>query len=201
MTRNFILNRLSNECMHELIAYLNIIKPLSPAIIERIKKIFKLRKFVKSSFVLREGDQSDPVIFVLSGLLRYYKIERSSEVSKCFLQRHDILINGTGIAAGVPSSGFMQALINTEVLICPKLELDYLYIDFPEFEHHGRILTQLSYIRVYAVLDNIRMRTARERYQFLQREFPGLVLAVPNKHLASYLGINKITLSRIRSIR
>jgi len=95
----------------------------------------------------------------------------------------------------------LQALKDTDVLICPTSDLEHLYIEFPEFEHHGRILTRQSYVRVASVLDNIRMRSARERYQYLQREFPELVLTVPNKYLASFLGINKITLSKIRNNR
>ena len=197
----FISNLPTLRTMKELIAYLNTVKMMTPALADRIKKIFKLRRFEKGNFVLREGDESDPVIFVVSGLLRYFQIEDSVEISKCFLKRNDFLINGTAIAAGIPSTGFLQALADTEVLICSTADLERLYVDFPEFEHHGRILTRLSYIKVYSVLDNIRMRSARQRYEFLQREFPDLILSVPYKFLASFLGINQITLSKIRRNR
>jgi len=187
--------------MKELISYLNTIKPLSPSLTERIKKIFQSREFAKGSFILREGENNDPVIFVVSGLLHYYQIEQSRELSKCFLQRNDMLINGTAAAGSLRASGFIEALATTRVMLCPKTELEHVYGKYPEFEHHGRILTYRSYVKMYAVLDNIRMRTAKERYQFLQREYPDLELSVPDRYLASFIGVNRVTLSRIRGSR
>lgn len=188
--------------MNELIAYLNSIRPLSPPLAERIKSLFKLRRLVKAAFLLREGDPDLLVVFVVKGILRYFEIKDNSDISKSFLQRHDIIINGIGLERSSPATGFLQALAaDTVVMTCPKKEFDRLYADFPEFEHHGRILNEQSYHRLYSMLDNIRMHSAQERYQFLQAEFPQLILSVPNKYLASFLGISEITLSRIRSIR
>jgi hypothetical protein len=45
------------------------------------------------------------------------------------------------------------------------------------------------------------MKQAPERYKMMLEFFPELVLRVPAKYLASYLGISEETLSRIRSRR
>jgi len=174
---------------------------MSPHLSQRIRKIFRKREFLKGSLLLREGEKSDPVLFVVSGLLRCYQIEQTRELSKCFLRRNELLITGIGTPADGRSTGFIEALTDSKVMLCPRHELEHVYKDYPEFEHHGRVLTLRSYRQMYMVLDTIRSLPAKERYWFLQREFPHLVLSVPLKYLASYLGINQVTLSRIRKVR
>jgi len=187
--------------MNEFLVYLNKIRLLSAPAAERIHKSFKLRKFPKGSYLIREGEQHDWVIFVLSGLIRSYSFENNVEVTKSFYWQNDLLITGTSLHPELPAATSLQSVYDALVLICPKEEFNRIYIDFPEFEHHGRIVLQRCFTQLSKLLDGIRMRNARDRYMFLLQEYPDLVLSVPNKHLASFLGMSHITFSRMRSKR
>ncbi|WP_188930189.1 Crp/Fnr family transcriptional regulator [Puia dinghuensis] len=184
--------------MDEFLVYLNIIKPMSPALVDRIRKTFKLRKFNKATYLMRNGENQDRALFVLNGLIRCFSLEGGAEVSKFFLQQYDALDAGIIHPGGISSFEYMQAIVDSLVLTCSKQELDQVYSDYPEFERHGRIIAQRCFSRIYAVLNCIRMHTARERYLFLRREFPDLIETVPDTYLASYVGIHPVTLSRIR---
>ncbi|HZH95185.1 MAG TPA: cyclic nucleotide-binding protein, partial [Flavisolibacter sp.] len=62
-----------------------------------------------------------------------------------------------------------------------------------------RVLLEKYYTLSEQRLYSLRMQRSRERYEYLLEHHPELVLRVPLKYLASYLGIQEETLSRIRS--
>ncbi len=77
-------------------------------------------------------------------------------------------------------------------------DLEYLYDKYESFNRVGRLLTQFYYDQAME-----RMKwfyfSAKERYQMLFEEYPKFFGKVPDATLASYLGIDKATLSRIRN--
>ncbi len=80
-------------------------------------------------------------------------------------------------------------------------ELQFLYYHCPEFNFIGRILTEKYYQLSEQRLYSLRMQKASEKYNFIMNHFPQIILRVPCKYLASYLGITEETLSRIRAAR
>jgi len=187
--------------MDELLTYLNTIRPLSLPLSDRIERIFTLRRFRTNSFLLREGDILDQNWFVVSGLVRCFFVQKDADISRCFLQKDDLLLTDLAFPEGQRSPAYLQALHDSTVLSCSRHEFNRLYHDYPEFEHHGRILIMRCLVRTYAVLDGIRMHSAKERYLFLEQNFPELLQSVPHKYLASYISLHEITLSKIRSNR
>ena len=92
----------------------------------------------------------------------------------------------------------IQALEDSELYYIGFQELEFIYREFAEFNVTGRLLAirylKLSTRQLYC----IRMRSARERYDWLMKDSPDLVLRVPVKYLASYLDITNDTLKRVR---
>lgn len=91
-----------------------------------------------------------------------------------------------------------RALSDSRVLLLPKIQMDELLDRFPKFEKYFRIIFQNSLItHQQRILRNLSM-TAEERYQYFIRKYPTLEQFVPQKHIASYLGITPEFLSKIR---
>ena len=100
-----------------------------------------------------------------------------------------------------PTDEYMQALENCELLYTTFPELLQLYERFPELYRHSQFVTQKYSSLWHNLLKGIRMHSADERYQFLLDKFPALPQRVPGRHLASYLDVTEVTLSRIRNKR
>ena len=78
-------------------------------------------------------------------------------------------------------------------------ELQQLYRDFPEFNYVGRQLLEKYYVLSEQRTQNLRSRTAPERYELLLRDFPTIFQRVALKHIASHLGMAPERLSRLRN--
>lgn len=97
-----------------------------------------------------------------------------------------------------PSIYTTRALADSEILLLPKKEMDELLVRFPKFEKYFRILFQNSLItHQQRIIRNLSM-PAEGRYQYFLEKYPTLEQFVPQKYIASYLGITPEFLSKIR---
>ena len=68
-----------------------------------------------------------------------------------------------------------------------------------ELETLGRKMVIFAFLECQKRIESIRFLSAAERYQELEKKYPGISNRIPLKHLASYLGTTQVSLSRIRS--
>ena len=99
---------------------------------------------------------------------------------------------------GVPAPYSVQALEPTVALSAAWADLEALYDRHPALERLGRRIAE----RI-AVKKELRERallelTATERYQAFVRDEPALFARLPLYHVASYVGVTEVSLSRIR---
>ncbi|HEX8333454.1 MAG TPA: Crp/Fnr family transcriptional regulator, partial [Segetibacter sp.] len=93
----------------------------------------------------------------------------------------------------------IQALEDCIVYYISYEELQFVYRNFPEFNYIGRVLLERYYMLSEQRLYSLRMQRSQERYDYLLEHFPELILRVPAKFLASYLGITEVTMSKIKA--
>ena len=129
--------------------------------------------------------------------LFYHKDDK--EVTTWFLQERDVAISMTSFFDQVPSQQAIQALEDTTVAYFTYDELQNLYKQFPELNLVGRSLTEQYYKIWNEQFHATKMQTAVERYQWFLNHRADLLLRVPAKYIASYLGITEVTFSKIRS--
>jgi hypothetical protein len=78
-------------------------------------------------------------------------------------------------------------------------DLQYIFNHFPEFNYTVRQLTE-HYYRLWAQqLYVLRMQNSQERYEWLLRYHPDLLSRVPAKHVATFLRLAEVTMSKLRS--
>lgn len=94
---------------------------------------------------------------------------------------------------------YIEAIEDTTVACIPYREIQKLYIYFPQFKIIGRKQTEYSLYTSELRTRMLRKHTAEEKYVFFLENHPDLLMRVPLKHIASYLGMNEETFSRIRS--
>jgi CRP/FNR family transcriptional regulator, anaerobic regulatory protein len=181
----------------ELFAFLNQMYPLSGEIKTRLTSILKCRKFKKKTYLLKEGQFCKHIYFIEKGLVRIYYLKDGVELCSGLLCEGGVVISVNSFFNREASYEYIQAIEDTTVHFISYDELDSLYKDFLEFNVIGRLLTQRYYILSEGRNYLLRKQKANEKFAYFQKELGHLASRVPRKDIASYLGINLETLSRL----
>ena len=184
--------------MKELLEFLESIHPMSDELKEHLASILKEKKFPRKTFLLKAGQISRNIHFIQKGLIRcFYNIE-GHEVCSWFMKEGDVIASVQSFYTQQPSYESIQVLEDAHSFYISYNELQHIYQHFPEFNYTGRVLTEKYYSLSEERLYTLRMHRSQERYQHLLNKHPDLLLRVPAKHLASYLGITEVTMSKIK---
>lgn len=97
-----------------------------------------------------------------------------------------------------PGDEYIEAMEDTTLACIRYNEIQQLYKEYPQFNIVGRKQTEYSLYLAEMRTRMLRKHTAEEKYNFFQEQHPDLIIRVPLKHIATYLGMNEETLSRIR---
>lgn len=184
--------------MEDLFTFLTSIQPISTRLKQYLVLVLKEKEFKKKAYLLKEGQVCRNIYFIKKGLLRCFYVENGNEISSWFMKAGDVVISVESFYKQTSSKEHIQALEDTTVFYIDYTDLQFIYLNYPEFNFIGRLLTEnyyaLSEERLYA----LRLKKAVSRYRFLLETHPELIQLVPAKYLSSYLGINEETYSRIK---
>lgn len=164
------------------------------------KSLFVQKKLTKKNFLLQEGEICNHTIFVEEGLIRSYSLDRKgNEHILRFTLEGSWTSDLYSFFSGEPSYYFIETLEESRVLLLNNETWELLLKEIPAFERYFRILIQNNLITTQRRLIGTISSSAEERYVKLLKDFPDIVQKVPLHMIASYLGVTRETLSRIRS--
>ena len=164
------------------------------------KTLFLPKKLRKKQYLLQEGDVCKYNAFVSKGLLRSYTIDnKGTEHILQFAFEGWWIGDIYSFLTEKPSLFNIEALEECELLLLTKPSMELLFEKIPAFERYFRILIQNNLIATQKRLMGTLSESAEEKYTNLINNFPGCLQRVPQHMIASYLGITRETLSRIRS--
>lgn len=185
--------------MQELINILNSIHPISAELEEHLFSVLKEKTYTKGTFLLKAGRVSRRINFVEKGLLRSFSVEEEKEYTRGFFAEGEVSIVLASFESQTPSQESVEALEETRVIYLDYEDLQHIFSSFPEADKIGRIVFANAQ-KTYTDQKNRMVKlSAPERYAWFKNQFPHLVLRVSGKHIASFLGMTEVTLSRIRS--
>jgi len=174
--------------------------PLTGDEIDLIQNSFIPKKFRKRQYFLQEGEVCKYTAFIVKGAMRQYRVDDKGEehIIKLYVENwwandRESLMNMT------PSIYFIDAWEDTEVLLVAKTNLTDLVDRIPALSECIRKLDVNFAIASQRRLNAAISLSAEERYHDLEETYPGFLQRFPQHIIASYLGINRVTLSRIRS--
>ena len=182
----------------QFIDYISGIYKISDELKERLANDIEIVEIPKRTLILKEGQRSDHVSFVFSGLLRAYYIKNNEEVCSRFMHENHICLSVISFYTRKPGYEFIETLEPTTIARLHNDKLQKIYNDHVEFNYVGRIWTEHYCSMTEQRLLMLRGQSAEEKYQFFMEQFPSLINRLPLKYIASYLGMNIETISRIR---
>lgn len=165
---------------------------------QQLAAVLSFKKIKKKQFLLQEGDTSKQAIFVTSGCLRSYSIDKNGF-------EHILQFAPTGWWIGdmrsmvtqQPGTLYIDAVDDSEIILIQKIDLDQLYIAIPKLERFFRILAENSLATYqHRLIDNLSL-SAAERYNNFCSRYPSLIEHLPQKQVAAYIGVTPEFLSKM----
>lgn len=167
--------------------------------INQFLELWEYKKFKKNEFISSANEISQFSIFVLKGCLRQYEIsEKGEEVIVYFAEERHFIGDLPSMRNKTPSIYYFQAIEDCELL---TISAENWNIAFEKYSWW--VSAHIAGYQKWATLlqQQIAAKNAKsgeERYLQLLKDKPKLFQRVPQHFIASYLGINPETLSRIR---
>lgn len=166
---------------------------------EKLANILKYKKYTKGQVVLQEAKVCRYFWFICKGSFRIYSVENGVQINVNFFFEKNIASDFISLRHGIPSNFFIEAMEDSEVLAACKP-------DFTPVLNFSNSLIQLSanffkesYFKELEHSNSFKLLNSEDRYKFLQDTHPKYLQRIPLTYLASYLGMSRKTLSRIRS--
>jgi CRP-like cAMP-binding protein len=176
-----------------------IVSPLSNSATEQLASILVCTELKKNETLLREGEISDQLYFVQSGLIRQYYYKNGRDLTEHLACENNIFINIESYLLHEPTCLMIEALEPTVLYGIPYRKLSILIDEYRDINILYRRFMELILIAIQQKIDSFRFETANERYCRLLKERPEIVKRAPLVHIASYLLMSPETLSRVRS--
>jgi CRP-like cAMP-binding protein len=172
---------------------------LTPAEQEIFTGMLQTKKLKRKQAWIATGDICKHSAFVISGCLRGYTVDSNGfEHVLSFAPPDWWMADMYSLLSHQPGNLNIEALEETEMLLLPKTSQEELYERVPKFERLFRILTEKSLVAYQQrLVDNLSL-PAVERYSRFCRRYPTLIYQLPQKQIASYIGVTPEFFSKMR---
>jgi CRP-like cAMP-binding protein len=185
--------------IEKLLTRLNAFHDMDEELTEKVSSITQIIDYPKKAFLLRDGEICDKACMVVQGLARAYYIAEDRDITSRFMDEGFIITSWISYYHQQPGDEFIEALEDTTLACINYRDIQALYKQFPLFNIIGRKQTEYSLYLAELRTRMLRKHTAEEKYKFFLENHPDLMQRVSLKYIATYLGMNEETLSRIRS--
>ena len=179
----------------QLRAALNDILAIDDAVWAAFEPLVRHRLVAKSEKLIREGEVCSFVSFVVAGSFRFFALtESGDEAVNGFALEGDFLASMNALVDTEPSYFSVEALEPCEVL-----QFDWTAVQSTDY--FSRLIELVSR-DLFKGLERRQHEfltcTPQERYQSFLARSPLINARVADRHIASFLGITPVHLSRIR---
>ncbi|HSC52039.1 MAG TPA: Crp/Fnr family transcriptional regulator [Phnomibacter sp.] len=173
------------------------ITPLTDQEFDYILSHFTTKKLKKHQFIIQEGDNVTNDYFVVKGLLKAYHIDKEGKQYIMQFAMEDWWISDyQAYFSETKATLNIDCVEEVEILCLSLHNREKLCADLHKIEHFFRRKSNMGYIALQRRILSLLNSNAKERYEQLLLQYPGLFQRIPKTLIASYLGVSRETLSR-----
>lgn len=150
-------------------------------------------------FFIKSNEYPTEFFIIKTGLIRsYLETEDGKEITRNIFTPGQVASSLSAVIKNTPSELNYQAL--TKVT---GYKADFLKFKELTLKHHKLSLLYIktledSYLKAENVILDISTHTSTERYLLLRKRVPNIDNLISQRHIASYLNITPVQLSRIK---
>jgi CRP/FNR family transcriptional regulator, anaerobic regulatory protein len=171
---------------------------LTEAEVSAILPLMKNCEYQKGQHLTQQGETENYLYFITEGCIRNYTIHNGEEYSLDFYFTGNFTTSYMSFLLREPSTVNVQTMVPSRVLRIHYDDVQFLYSKYKNIETLGRLITESSYVRRTKREFSFITQSAEERYLTLMASHSQIIQDIPQKHIASYLGIKAESLSRIK---
>ncbi|WP_109829303.1 Crp/Fnr family transcriptional regulator [Reichenbachiella versicolor] len=158
------------------------------------------KEYTQGDVFVEAGKNVNQVDFVLSGVFRYYFYDKEgNEITSFFMAENDFVTNVNSFFEYIPSSGTIAAETDCSTLVISRSSWELFSEQIPNWNMIMQAITNKTLLAKSVFQRKLINQDAKTSYLELLKQYPTIVQRVPLNHLASFLGITKFSLSRIRN--
>ncbi|MGN7890005.1 Crp/Fnr family transcriptional regulator [Dyadobacter endophyticus] len=188
--------------MHDsLISYINRYSgvPLNAQEEDLIRRMFFFKRLKKRQYFLQQGEVCGHFCFIVSGAMRQYSIDEKGAEHVIQLGIENWWMGDReSIVTLTPSKYNIDAWENCQLLTISHADTISLLDQIPSVRKMLQIMEEKNSIANQKRLNSTISLAADSRYAEFVKEYPNFMQRFPQHIIASYLGITKETLSRVR---
>lgn len=156
-------------------------------------------RYPKGHMLIRAGRVEKTLYFIRSGIVRAYSDAERGDVTFWFGKEGDVVISMKSYVSGEPGYEHVETLEPCDLYQMKAQHLEELFVNDIHIANWGRKLIGQELVKTEERLISMQFKTAQERYLDLMSATPDLLQRVQLCHIASFLGITQVSLSRIRA--
>ncbi|GGK44958.1 MULTISPECIES: Crp/Fnr family transcriptional regulator [Flavobacteriaceae] len=158
------------------------------------------RNYLKDQYIVQQGDVCKSINFIVSGSTKTFYVDTEGQEHIVVFSIEDWWTSDLGsFMTQKPADFNVQCLENTQLFQFTFNNLEELYIEIPKLERLFRKIVERAFVASQKRIVRNFSLTAKERYQIFRNTYPKIEQRVPQYMIASYLGITKEFLSKIKS--
>lgn len=186
--------------MAQILENINKIVTLSPEEELLFLSKIEIKTYKAKTVLVNAGEISQYSFFVNSGLLRSFNInDNIVEHVLSFACEGWWIGDMYSLISQKPGNLFIEVLEDAEVVLLSRENQNELFTQIPKLERFFRILTENSLVaHQERLMDNLSL-TAEERFDKFCKRYPTIIQRVPQKQIASYIGVTPEFFSKMKS--
>lgn len=184
--------------IQSFIAYLEAFNKVSDELKKEVLKNASHKVLNEGEIFINKGGYDKVMGFLSEGIMRIYDIDRQGQDwNKSLLNYQTILLGN--VEPNQPSIHNIAAVSSCHIIVLPVSFLATALEQFNDLRIiQGKILSRIYQIKSQRESD-LLLLTTKERYLKLKDDLGSDIGRIPQYHLASFLGVTPIQLSRIRN--
>lgn len=164
-----------------------------------LESILEIKETSKGELTLHEGKTCRFIDFIHTGSFRTYYLNDGLEITTAIATEDSFITDMKSLSSETPSVLNIQSLEPSVVVRLFKEKLIHLYKQSAELQTVGRAILESMIVAENEWKEMYTLYDPQKRYAFLMQKAPQFFARVPLQYIASFLGIRRETLSRMRS--
>lgn len=186
---------------HKPYELFNSLGLLTEAEIAHILSHFKPKSHKIGTILVNFGEINDKLYFIEKGILREFsEQEQDNTITHWLIPENNFEYLVDSFLEQKPSDITLEVIEDAQLWYITKANIDKLYIEFPQLNVIGRVLLEEN-LKKYERYNAIIRKSPENRWKWFNDNYAGLANRVSVRHIATFLHMHRVTLSKIRSKR
>jgi len=188
-----------DSCLQQMRTQVQRLCPITDLAWHEMKQLFQIQEFSANEHFIQIGDNAQRIAFIVDGGLReYFVTQEGNEFNKHFVFANDITGSLYDLLSNEPSIAGIVTLKKSTLLCAHYRQITALYDRHPCLQKMGRLQAEALLMRKAKREHDFLTLSATQRYLQLIASPNSIEQLIPQYHIASYLGITPVALSRLK---